>query len=189
MTRRRRVGLLAGAGLSLWLAAAAALDHYGHRPVSARGYDAIVVAGCSVWPGGVASPALAQRTQRGVALWRQGLAPKLCFTGGVGTYPPAEAQVAADLARGLGVPDSAIVAEQRSTSTEGNAREAAAVLGRGARVLVVTDYYHVYRCERVFRRHFAVADGAGCWVRLRTRIKGALREVPVLAYYGLRSRI
>lgn len=188
MTKRRRAGLLAGLGLAAWLAAAAALDSYGHRPVKAGRYDAIIVAGCRVWPGGVPSPALAMRTRRGVDLWRRGVAPRLVFTGGVGTVPPAESVVAANLARQLGVPDDAILVEQRSTSTEGNAREAAAVLGR-VRVVVVTDYYHVFRCERVFRRYFAAADGAGSWVRWQTRLKGGLREVPLLAYYALRRRI
>jgi len=188
VTGRRRAGLCVGLGLAAWLGAAAALDSYGHRSAGTGRYDAIVVAGCGVWPGGVPSPALAMRTRRGVELWRQGVAPKLLFTGGVGTYPPAESVVAADLARRLGVPDEAIVTEQRSTSTEGNAREAAALLGR-ARVVVVTDYYHVWRCERVFRRHFAQADGAGSWVRWQTRLRGALREVPALGYYLLRGRI
>jgi uncharacterized SAM-binding protein YcdF (DUF218 family) len=86
------------------------------------------------------------------------------------------------------VPPAAIVSESRSTSTEENALELAHILGP-ARILVVTDRYHVTRCERVFGRHFPAVEGVGVvsppWVRTR----GATREVLALGWYAVSGRL
>ncbi|MGE3270340.1 MAG: YdcF family protein, partial [Chloroflexota bacterium] len=79
--------------------------------------DAIVVLGAAVWPGERPSPALARRIERGIELWQAGLAPILAPTGGVGQYPPSEAEVMADVARASGVPDDALMLETQATST------------------------------------------------------------------------
>lgn len=171
-----------------WLALALALDAYGHRQPEAR-YDAIIVAGCRVDPDGQPSLALQRRTREAVALWRAGRAPLLVFTGGVGTYPPSEAQAAGDYARRLGVPAEALLLEDRSTSTEENARFSADLLDPASRVIVVTDTYHVLRAERVFGRVFAEARGAGSVAALDVRSRGALREVFALGFYALRGRL
>ena len=171
----------------------AALELYGRRGPGGTPWDAIVVAGAAVWPGGVASPALRRRTEHAVSLWRRGVAPKLLFTGGVGKHPPAEAEVAADIARAAGVPEEALILECRSTTTDENAAYAvlvchAAGLGRG-RVLVVTDAYHAFRCERVFRRRFTRVRAIGSVPSLRWRVKGALREVGALVIYAVQGRL
>src|SRR5690606_5264267 len=118
----------------------------------------IVVLGCRVRPDGSASLALARRTRHAAALYRRGLAPRIVLTGGVGAHPPSEARAAAAIARAEGVPEEALILEERSTSTEENAREARRRID-ARRVLVVTDAYHVFRAERVFRRHFEHARG------------------------------
>lgn len=180
--------VLLGSAL-LYATGAVALDRYGRRPVEGR-YDAIVVAGCRVLPDGRPSMALARRTRRAVELWRDGVAPRLVFTGGVGADAPAsEAAVAAALARRLGVPGEAILLEERSTSTDENARYAAALLPPGARVVVVSDAYHVFRCERVFRRYFGDARGVGSIGHPWARMRGALREVAAVAAYGVLGRL
>ena len=60
----------------------------------------------------------------------------------------------------LGLPPSATVVESQSRSTEQNARFAAAALPAARRIVVVSDAYHVLRCERVFGRYFDEASGA-----------------------------
>ncbi len=87
------------------------------------------------------------------------------------------------------MPKSAIVIEDRSTSTEENARFAAELVD-ARRVLLVTDAHHVLRAQRVFARYFGSATGAGTihphpWVRIR----GSLREVVALAGYAVLGRI
>lgn len=172
-----------------WGVAAATLDAYGHRPLEPEAtWDAIIVPGCRVYRGGVPSPSLARRTRHAVRLWRAGKAPRLVFTGGVGRHPPSEARVARDLAVELGVPAAAITIEERSTSTEENARFAAE-LAEARRVLVVTDSYHVFRTRRVFARFFDEVGGAGSAPTPWPRATGALREVIAVAYYWVRGRI
>jgi len=185
--RRAMLTFLALAGF--WALGAAALDRYGVHDDPPGTYDAIVVLGCGVWPGGQASPALERRTRHAVELWRAGKAPRIVFTGGVGEHPPSEAETAAEIARGLGVPDEAMVLERNSTSTEENARFAAAQLGGGRRVLVVTDSYHVFRSQRVFGRHFTEARGVGSVGIRSMRIRGALREVLAVVIYTVFGRM
>jgi uncharacterized SAM-binding protein YcdF (DUF218 family) len=150
----------------LWLLAALFLDAHGRRPIPAGTWDAIVVPGCAVRPNGQASPALARRVRHAVAAWREGRAPRIVLTGGIGRAPPP----------------AALVEERQSTTTHENARLAAALEVDGAkmadwRVLVLTDGYHVWRCRRLFARYFATADAAGSTPGWRLRIRGALREV------------
>lgn len=172
----------------MWGGAAWCLDRYGLRREPRGSWDAIVVAGCKVMPGGTPSTALRRRVERAVALWETGAAEMLLMTGGEGDNPPSEALVSALHARSMGVPEEKILLEDRSTSTEENARFAAELLG-GGRVLVVSDSFHVLRCERVFSRYFDEVLGVGSVGDPGPRVKGALREVAALGWYALRRRI
>ena len=170
--------------------AALALDRYGRRRTGTASavWDGIVVAGCHVRPDGQPTASLAQRVRRAVELFHAGTAPVLVLTGGVGTHEPAEAVAAARLARSLGVPDEAIVLEDRSGSTEENARFAREIFG-GRRVIVVTDTYHLYRTERVFRRYFDEVMGVAAISPMPSRVAGSLREVSALLWYSLTGRL
>lgn len=187
--RFKRWVLWVGGGLlALWPATAATLDRWGLRPAPAGRFDAIIVAGCRVMPDGQPSLALAGRTTYAVELWRQGYAPQIVLTGGVGRYPPAEAEAAATVARRLGVPDEALVLEANSKSTEQNAQFAAELLGP-VHVLVVTDSYHAWRCRRVFARYFTSAEAVGRAPTPFFRVKGALREVVAIVVYAAKGRL
>ncbi len=170
-----------------YLGAAALLDRHGRRRVSGR-FDAIVVLGCRVFADGRPSVSLEGRATKAAALFHEGLAPRVVLTGGLGDAPVSEARAAARIVEALGVPPDALVLEERSTSTEENAREAARLID-AARVLVVTDAYHVFRAERVFRRHFDEATGVGSVGPPSARARGALREVAAVAGYALRGRL
>ena len=185
-TRLLRLGLLL---VLLWSGLALGLDVWGRRQHPSGAWDAVVVAGCRVDPGGVPSTSLTRRTELGVRLWQEGAAPLLVFTGGLGTHPPEEAAVAAALARTLGVPEAAIRTELRSTSTEENARMAAELLPPGARIVLVTDGYHAWRARQVFRRYFSEVAVAGSTSTRSVRLRGALREVLALGWYAVRGRL
>lgn len=171
-----------------WVGAAAWLDHRGAAEPPPGPFDYVVVAGAGVLPDGRPSATLAARTRRAAELWRAGAAPKVAFTGGVGDWGAAESAVAADLAAGLGVPREVMVLEARSTSTEENASELHALIG-DARVLVVTDRYHVVRCTRVFGRWFPGPAGVGVVTSPGVRVRGALREVLALGWYAATGRL
>jgi len=172
--------VVGGAAVAITVVSAACVDAAGSssHPSPAETFDAIVVLGCRVGPSGRASPALARRALHGARLWREGRAPRLVLTGGVGDHPPSEAQVAADLALGAGVPASALSLEERSTSTAENARFARPLV-QGERVLVVTDGFHGLRAARIFRRHFGTVALSTVTAGPLVRARGALRELPL----------
>lgn len=132
---------------------AVGVDGFGQQDL-ARPVDAIVVLGARVEPGGVPGDSLRHRTLRAVQLFRQGVAPAILFTGGVGKNPPSEARVARELARSLDVPEAACVLEEQSTSTWENAICAADICRKRGwrRVVVVSDPYHLLRASRNFRK-------------------------------------
>ncbi len=165
------------------LLAAWGLTRRGRRAQAEGRYDAIVVPGCAVRADGRPSPALERRIQGAVEAWRAGRAPLVVLTGGRGASGHVEAEVAAARCRELGVPDGALAVEGRSFTTRENASFAAhhIPLGRGARVLVVTDAYHVPRARRLFAQVFADADAvASQGAAAPHRWRAALRELAAL---------
>lgn len=171
-----------------WSMAALALDVTGHGVPPDDPVDAVVVAGCTVDPGGVPSPCLAGRVDRGIELYKAGQAPLLVFTGGEGAHPPSEAQVAALRALKAGVPETAIRTERQSTSTEENARFAAEQLPMH-RVLVVSDAWHTHRVQWVFARYYPHVSTVGVDAPWGDRLYGAHREVLALAWYAVLGRL
>lgn len=176
--------------LGLWLIAAWALDRYGQRPaVPGQRWDAIVVLGARVASSGRPSAALDARVRRAHALFSDNFAASIVVTGGPGDGPISEAESAATLLGELGVPEDAIRIEDQSSSTDENARFAAQVLDGATRVLLVTDTYHVFRSERVFRRYFEAARGVGVHGLPLPRLRGALREVGAVLGYAASRRL
>ncbi len=123
------------------------LNNWGNRD-RAQKADAILIFGSGVRENGTASPTLRARTRHAYELWQRGLAPRILCTGGVGAHPPAESVVQEKLLLGWGVPASAILKEEKSTSTWENARFAAPLLPPNAKVIAVSDPYHLWRCKR-----------------------------------------
>lgn len=170
--------------LVAWVGAAHQLHEYGQQHAGRGRFDAIVVAGARLRDDGSASAALIRRTERAVELWREARAPVLVLTGGVLGAGPSEALVAAELATKWGVPPSALVLEQHSRTTEENARLARELVG-ARRVLVVTDAYHVLRCEWIYARHFPSREVVGVARSDQLPWRGALREVLAIGWYAL----
>ena len=96
--------------------------------------QAIVILGCP------SSSRLRRRLDRGIDLFRQGLAPALVLSGG-GSGSTPEAEIMRGAAKARGIPESALLVEPYSRDTIGNARETARLLRRhGWRaVILVTD--------------------------------------------------
>ena len=184
----RRFFLLCAVLAVSWVGLAGLVDLTGGRQPAPDAYEFVVVAGAGVRPGGMPSGTLVQRTQRAAALFHEGRATRLAVTGGVGDWPPAEADVAWQVARTAGVPGASIIIERTSTSTEENARFLRQMIG-DARILVVTDRFHVFRCERVFGRYFSHVDAVGVVPPASTRAYGSLREVLAIAWYAVRGRL
>ncbi len=184
----RRLSAVVGIALLGWLGAAVMLDIVGHRSTLAPPYDAIIVAGCRVDPGGVPSDCLAGRVDRAIALYQDGVAPRIVFTGGVGENPPSEGAVGAARAEAAGVPAHHLLIEDQSTSTEENARFASQQ-PHIENVVVVSDAWHTFRVGRVFGRYFPRVATVGVDSPWAYRAPGAMREVAAIAYYAMRGRL
>jgi uncharacterized SAM-binding protein YcdF (DUF218 family) len=168
------------------VAAAIALDRYGHRAIPPHRYDAVVVAGCRVFPDGRPSAALVRRVRLAVRLYQHGVSERIVLTGGKGDDTlHTEAAAAARLCEAMGVPRAALVLEEESRSTVQNAAFAARLV-QAERVLVVSDGAHLFRCRRMFLRHFAHVDVIGAVPPRGPRVRMALREVfAVVRHAGL----
>jgi hypothetical protein len=127
-----------------------------------RGYhaDAIVVLGSSVNVDGSLPPLASQRAARAAELHAAGVAPRIIFSGycnltSDGAPPISEAAAMAAYARLLGVPADAILLEEESRDTIGNAY----FVGRRflepngwTSIRVVTSDFHVPRTTWVFQK-------------------------------------
>lgn len=118
-----------------------------------RPAHAIVVLGAAQWDG-KPSPVLKARVDHAVELWRRGLAPVLVMTGGQGPGDTtSEAAVERRYAISLGVPAAAIRMEPNSRSTAESLRNVAAMMGAGAReVILVSDPFHMLRLSILAHR-------------------------------------
>jgi uncharacterized SAM-binding protein YcdF (DUF218 family) len=104
------------------------------------------------------------------------------LTGGGGESLPAEAAAAAAVARRMGVPESALILEDKSRTTLENVSYLRRLVDFN-RIVVVTDTYHVLRCEWFFGKRFQAVRGLGVISPLTLRARGAFREAIAVAYY------
>jgi uncharacterized SAM-binding protein YcdF (DUF218 family) len=173
--------------LLLYPLALSLLDAYGFQDRAAPA-DAIVVLGSRVYPGDRPGPSLTRRAQHAAALYLQGLAPRVVCTGAQGDPTvSSEAQVGCAIVAAQGVPAAVLLLEDRSRSTEENALYTAELLRPLGltRVLLVSDSYHLYRAEVLFRQAGldAVSSPAPQRLLWPERYARATRELAALAWY------
>lgn len=111
-------------------------------------YDAILLLGYGLDEQDEATQELCLRVQAAAKAYGEGLAPVIVACGGVTPgHHTSEAEVMARLLEAQGVPQEAVLLEDKSQITIENMRFAAQKLGgaKGRRVLVVTSDYHVRR--------------------------------------------
>ena len=151
MKPRSRLGhrILAGitiAIVAVWVTSAVAVMIWGSRD-RARASDAIVVLGAAQYVGRP-SPVLRARLDHALSLWQRGLAPVLIFTGGTGAGDTtSEAAVSRVYALKHGVPDTAILMENRGKTTRQSLAAVSAIMeARQMRTaILVSDPFHMLR--------------------------------------------
>ena len=119
-----------------------------------RPVDAIVVLGAAQY-NGRPSPVLRARLDHALGLYRDGVAPLVVVTGGVGRGDTtSEAMVGERYLRAHGVPEGAAAAAGEGRTTKASMTAAAAWLRpRGVkRVLLVSDPFHMFRLRLEARR-------------------------------------
>jgi uncharacterized SAM-binding protein YcdF (DUF218 family) len=117
-----------------------------------RPADLIVVLGAHAYADGRPSSALEDRIRTGCELYREGLAPRILFSGGPGDGAIDEPEAMRRYAIRHGVPDSAILRDPHGVNTEATVRNTLA-LANGPRILVVSHFYHLPRIKMAFQRH------------------------------------
>lgn len=111
--------------------------------------DAIVCLGGAIDSQGQLGPGSRMRADRCGALWRAGVAPVVVFSGGVPRAGgPSAARAMADRS---GLPDAAIRLEESSHSTLQNALFTLRITGPDARLILVTEAFHLPRSWASFR--------------------------------------
>jgi uncharacterized SAM-binding protein YcdF (DUF218 family) len=114
--------------------------------------SAIVALGAGLSFSRVLSARSLHRTVHAVTLYRRGLAPLLVLLGPTQGRGPEEAGLRAELARELGVPPGAILADAQGRTTGEEALRVKALLApRGVKkILLVTGFHHMPRARQFF---------------------------------------
>jgi uncharacterized SAM-binding protein YcdF (DUF218 family) len=160
---RRLLGRRLSAAITLaglgWLGCIALVYAWSHRVASGTA-DAIVVLGAAQYAGRP-SPVLRARLDHAYMLWETRRAPWVLLTGGRGTGDvESEAEAGRRYLMRRGIPARAILMETEGRTTLASLRAADAQLraraipatGR-ARVLLVSDPFHMLRLELLSRLH------------------------------------
>ena len=109
--------------------------------------DVILILGSAVWPNEQPSPSLRARTERAIELYQHGYAPYLLLSGGLGRYPPEEAEVMRRLAVEAGIPQEALILDQEAHSTWESMEQAQEILEQQGwqTAIIVSDPFHIQR--------------------------------------------
>jgi uncharacterized SAM-binding protein YcdF (DUF218 family) len=128
-----------------------------------------------------------------VALFKAGSVDAILGCGGVGRYPPSEAEVIAQICRDDGIPEAAVFQENRSTTTRENLSFAQPILAKLApsKVVIVTDPYHAPRVALIARQtglRATIETPQAKQIGPRQWLRHILRETFALAATVLRLR-
>ena len=153
--------------------------------------DVILVLGGGLQRNGAPGFALTRRSAWAAGLWRDGAAPMVLCSGGVGIdRPRSEAEGCRDVLIANGVPESAIVLEMNSKSTEENAAFSRPILEANGwtRVILVSDGYHLLRARWIFAH-----EGITIWQSpapppsFMEHFRAITREVVAFGWLGVKE--
>ena len=118
--------------------------------VQSASADAIVVFGAAEYDGRP-SPVYRARLDHGLSLFHHGIAPLLITLGGNGGDQYNEGTVGREYLMGMGVPESAIIAETESRSTEESALRVSVIARANGlhRLVIVSDGTHMFRIHEI----------------------------------------
>ncbi|MDA8354448.1 MAG: YdcF family protein [Firmicutes bacterium] len=136
---------------SFWLWGS--VSAYRNRETPSIQREGAIILGASL-SGNRASPALIERMEHGLSLYRKGITPLLILSGGSPRGKQvSEAEVMQDYLQARGVPKSALLLEPHSSNTAENlshTRDIVKARGIGT-VYLVTHDYHMFRALRCAR--------------------------------------
>jgi|SRR5579872_390040 uncharacterized SAM-binding protein YcdF (DUF218 family) len=141
------------------------IEHYAGLDEASRA-DAIAVFGAAEYDGRP-SPVFRARLDHAAALYKRDIAPLIIALGGDGGDEFSEGGVGRSYLMGVGIPESAIIAETKSRSTAEASRRLAAIArtNQFRRLVVVSDDTHLFRIHAI-----CAADGLDVLVSPRPRV-------------------
>jgi len=154
------------------------------------------VLGAGVFQNGDPSAGQIRRTKHGAYLYFNGHAPLILCTGGYDTpqHVKTEAQVCSELLQSYHVPSSAILMEEISLSTEGNAIQARKVMDNYHlnTAILVTDNFHILRSRMLFGVYkvpiiVSPAQASTGALPFGTALSSSWREVAAFGWYAFKS--
>jgi uncharacterized SAM-binding protein YcdF (DUF218 family) len=118
-------------------------------------FDIIIVLGNPANDNCKPAPMMRERVNTGVELFKKGWADKILFTGSSVANQCIEADVMAEYAISLGVPDSCIIKESRAENTYQNAKYAVERLKEFnfKKAVIVTSKFHIKRSCNIFSNY------------------------------------
>jgi uncharacterized SAM-binding protein YcdF (DUF218 family) len=127
-----------------------------------------------------------------ISLYDAGLANQLILSGGMGRYPPEEAEVMRSVAAGAGVPEESLLLDSESRSTIESIRRAHSVMRDNGwtTAIVVSDPFHIFRALLMARDEGLTAFGSPAensptHTIPRQRHFYTLREIVAVLWYRL----
>jgi uncharacterized SAM-binding protein YcdF (DUF218 family) len=171
------VSILAFLGWSCWVYVQ--IEDYAGLDQAAPS-DAIAVLGAAEYDG-QPSPVFRARLDHARELYNRGIAPLILTLGGTNKDEYSEGAVGREYLMSLGVPESAIIAETESRSTEEQAHRIAVIARANglSRLVVVSDGTHLFRIHEI-----CAADGLDVLTspRIRVSFGGSAEETERLAH-------
>lgn len=121
----------------------------------ARDYDLIIVLGNPANDSCKPSPIIRERVKTGVELFKKGTATRILFTGGAVKNNCNEAAVMKEYAILSGIPDSAIIVEDKAQNTYQNAFYSVLYMKTNnlTTAAIVTSQFHVKRACHIFSHY------------------------------------
>lgn len=113
--------------------------------------DCILILGCGLRQDGTPSKLLTDRLMQGIALYNEGVAPKLLMSGDHGQVEYDEVNAMKAFAIEQGVPSSDVFMDHAGFSTYESIYRAGAIF-QADKVVIVTQEYHLYRALHIARR-------------------------------------
>ena len=125
------------------------IEHYAGQDQAAPS-DAIAVFGAAEYAGHP-SPVFRARLDHAESLYSRGIAPLIITLGGDGGDQFSEGAVGQQYLIGAGVPESDIIAETESTSTDQSVKRLAVIARTNSlrRIVVVSDGTHLFRIHQI----------------------------------------
>lgn len=147
--------------------------------------DVLVVLGAAVWENSQPSPVFGDRLTRAAELYRAGVARKIIVSGGLGKYPPAEAEAGRIFLIENGVADEDILRETEGMTTAEQAERVREICERNGfrSVAMVTSFFHERRAMQIFKNAgLENVSGARCThMRFQDINRWCAREAVALA--------